>query len=175
MAKKQQTTRRTAQRKFSKHQPARFDLARILVPIDFSEHSKKALEYAVPFARQFGASLELLYVVEPTIYPADFSFGQVGFPNVEEELRTRGYHELEGLITKTIGGRVKARASVRTGKAFFEIDQFAQEQGIGLIIIATHGHTGIEHVLFGSTAEKVIRHAPCPVLVIPAAGKKFVR
>ena len=175
MAKKPQTKRRAARRKTAKRQPARFDVERILVPIDFSEHSKKALEYAVPFARQFGASLELLYVVEPTIYPADFSFGQVGFPNVEEELRTRGHHELGTLIAKTIGGRVKARASVRTGKAFFEIAQFAQEQGIDLIIIATHGHTGMEHVLFGSTAEKVIRHAPCPVLVVPAAGKKFVR
>jgi nucleotide-binding universal stress UspA family protein len=152
-----------------------FDLSRILVPIDFSEHSKKALEYAIPFARQFKASLDLLYVVEPTIYPADFSFGQVGFPNVEEELRTRGHHELQQLITRMIGGRVKARATVRTGKAFFEIDQYAQDEAIDLIIIATHGHTGIEHVLFGSTAEKVIRHAPCPVLVIPAAGKKFVR
>jgi len=175
MAKKSQTTRRAAKRKTAKRPTVRFDLTKILVPIDFSEHSKKALEYAVPFARQFGASLELLYVVEPTIYPADFSFGQVGFPNVEEELRTRGHHELGQLIAKTIGGRVNARASVRTGKAFFEIDQFAQEQGIGLIIIATHGHTGIEHVLFGSTAEKVIRHAPCPVLVIPSVGKKFVR
>lgn len=175
MAKKSQTKRRAARGKAAHPRPGKFDVTKILVPIDFSEHSKKALEYAVPFARQFNASLDLLYVVEPTIYPADFSFGQVGFPNVEEELRTRGHHELTQLITKTISERVTARASVRTGKAFFEIDQFAQEQEIDLIIIATHGHTGIEHVLFGSTAEKVIRHAPCPVLVIPSAGKKFVR
>lgn len=175
MAKKPKTTRRTARGKAAQRRPRRFDLTKILVPIDFSEHSKKALEYAVPFARQFNAALELLYVVEPTIYPADFSFGQVGFPNVEEELRTRGHHELGQLIAKTIGGRVTAHASVRTGKAFFEIAQFAEEQEVDLIIIATHGHTGIEHVLFGSTAEKVIRHAPCPALVIPSAGKKFVR
>lgn len=175
MAKKKQVKRRAARRKAVRRLPQKIDLERILVPIDFSEHSKKALVYAVPFARQFKASLNLLYVVEPTIYPADFSFGQVGFPNVEEELRTRGHHELEQLITKTIGGRVTARATVRTGKAFFEIDQYAQEEEVDLIIIATHGHTGIEHVLFGSTAEKVIRHAPCPVLVIPSVGKKFVK
>ncbi len=172
MAKKQQRRiRGTGKRRV----PLTIDLDTILVPIDFSEHSKKALEYAVPFARQFKASIDLLYVVEPTIYPADFSFGQVGFPNVEEELRVRGHHELEQLIAKTIGGRVKARAVVRTGKAFFEIARYAEEEEIDLIIIATHGHTGIEHVLFGSTAEKVIRHAPCPALVIPSAGKKFVR
>ena len=123
--------------------PKKIDLEKILVPIDFSEHSKKALDYAIPFARQFNATLDLLYVVEPTIYPADFSFGQVGFPNVEEELRTRGTHELQLLIEKRIGGRVKARAVVRTGKAFFEIDRYAQEEEVDLIIIATHGHTGI--------------------------------
>ncbi len=175
MAKKQQVKRRPIRRKAAQRIPRTIDLEKILVPIDFSEHSKKALEYAVPFARQFDASLDLLYVVEPTIYPADFSFGQVGFPNVEEELRVRGHHELEQLIAKVISGRVKARSTVRTGKAFFEIDQYAREEEIDLIIIATHGHTGIEHVLLGSTAEKVIRHAPCPVLVIPSAGKKFVR
>ena len=175
MATKKQVTRKGASRKITRRLPRNIDLDRILVPIDFSEHSKKALEYAVPFAHQFNATLDLLYVVEPTIYPADFSFGQVGFPNVEEELRVRGHHELEQLIVKTIGGRVKARAIVRTGKAFFEIDRYAQEEEIDLIIIATHGHTGIEHVLFGSTAEKVIRHAPCPVLVIPSVGKKFVK
>jgi nucleotide-binding universal stress UspA family protein len=175
MAKKAQVKWRATRRKGVHRLPSKINLERIIVPIDFSEHSKKALEYAVPFARQFGASLELLYVVEPTIYPADFSFGQVGFPNVEEELRTRGKHELGQLIKKMIGRRVKARPVVRTGKAFFEIDRYASEEEVDLIIIATHGHTGIEHVLFGSTAEKVIRHAPCPVLVIPSGGKKFVK
>lgn len=175
MAKLRRVRKGGAPKKAARQLPKKIDLERILVPIDFSEHSKKALEYAIPFARQFNATLDLLYVVEPTIYPADFSFGQVGFPNVEEELRTRGNHELQQLIDKRIGGRVKARAVVRTGKAFFEIDRYAQEEEVDLIIIATHGHTGIEHVLFGSTAEKVIRHAPCPVMVIPSAGKKFVK
>lgn len=72
-------------------------LKRILVPIDFSEYSKNALKYAIPFAEKFHASIDLIYVVEPTIYPADFSFGQIGFPNVEEELRVRGGKELENL------------------------------------------------------------------------------
>jgi nucleotide-binding universal stress UspA family protein len=150
-------------------------LRRILVPIDFSEHSRKALQYAVPFARQFGASLDLLYVVEPTIYPADFSFGQVGFPNVEEELRRRGAAELDDMIKKEIGARVRARKAIRTGKAFYEINQYAAEHDIDLVIIATHGHTGIEHVLFGSTAEKVVRKAPCPVLVVRTGGHEFIR
>jgi nucleotide-binding universal stress UspA family protein len=149
-------------------------LNRILVPIDFSEHSRKALQYAIPFAEQFKASIDLLYVVEPTIYPADFSFGQVGFPNVEDELRQRGAEELKSLIAKEIGKRVPAKQVIRTGKAFYEIREYAREESVDLIIIATHGHSGVEHVLFGSTAEKVVRHAPCPVLVVRMSQKEFV-
>jgi nucleotide-binding universal stress UspA family protein len=149
-------------------------LNRILVPIDFSDHSKNALKYATPFAEQFGASLDLLYVVEPTIYPADFSFGQIGFPNVDEELRLRGCQELQALVERAIGTRVKARFAVRTGKPFYEINQYADEEGIDLIIIATHGHSGVEHILFGSTAEKVVRKAPCPVLVVRTGEHDFI-
>jgi universal stress protein A len=156
------------------HRPP-INIQRILVPIDFSEHSKNALKYAVPFAQQFKASIDLIYVVEPTIYPADFSFGQIGFPNVEEELRTRGIVELENLITKEIAGRVVSRKTVRTGKPFYEINQYALEENISLIIIATHGHTGMEQILFGSTAEKVVRKAPCPVLVVRSGEHEFVQ
>ena len=153
----------------------RLGIHHILVPIDFSEHSKNALQYAIPYAVQFKARLDLLYVVEPTIYPADFSFGQVGFPNIEEELRKRGSEELNALLANEIKGRVPASASVRTGKPFYEINEYASENGVDLIIIATHGHTGVEHILFGSTVEKVVRKAPCPVLVVrdptsPVAG-----
>ncbi len=162
-------------RRTSRSHHSRIELGRILVPIDFSDHSKKALQYAIPFAEQFKASIELLYVVEPTVYPADFSFGQVAFPSVEDELRQRGAEELEALVKKEIGNRVKARPAVRTGKAFNEIDQYATDESIDLIIIATHGHSGMEHVLFGSTAEKVIRYAPCPVLVVRMSEKEFVK
>jgi nucleotide-binding universal stress UspA family protein len=149
----------------------RLGIHRILVPIDFSEHSKNALKYAIPYAVQFRARLDLLYVVEPTIYPADFSFGQVGFPNIEEELRKRGGEELEALLRNEIKGRVPSEAVVRTGKPFYEIFEYAREHNIDLIIIATHGHTGVEHILFGSTVEKVVRKAPCPVLVVPSVGQ----
>ncbi|MBF8248768.1 MAG: uspa domain-containing protein, partial [Bacteroidetes bacterium] len=86
--------------KASSRSSSKIRIRRILVPIDFSEHSKNALIYAIPFSGQFRASIDLLYVVEPAIYPADFSFGQVGFPNVEEELRKRGTEELENLMKK---------------------------------------------------------------------------
>jgi universal stress protein A len=173
--KKVAAKKRAATRKPARKRATSIALQRILVPIDFSEHSKNALKYAIPFAQQFHASLDLLYVVEPTIYPADFSFGQIGFPNVEEELRTRGTQELENLIEKEIAGKVEARRVVCIGKPFYEINLYAEEAKIDLIIIATHGHSGMEQILFGSTAEKVVRKAPCPVLVVRTGEHEFIK
>ena len=174
-AKKVQPKKKAKSRKSRTVKKSPIELKRILVPIDFSEHSKNALKYAIPFAQQFKASIYLIYVVEPTIYPADFSFGQIGFPNVEEELRTRGSEELGHLIKNEIAGKVASSKVVRTGKPFYEIIQYASEESIDLIIIATHGHTGMEHILFGSTAEKVVRKAPCPVLVVRTGEREFVK
>jgi nucleotide-binding universal stress UspA family protein len=173
--KKVQPKRKIPARKANRVRQLSINIQRILVPIDFSEHSKNALKYAISFAQKFKASIDLIYVVEPTIYPADFSFGQIGFPNVEEELRTRGNDELENLITRVIAGKVPSRKIVRTGKPFYEINQYALEENIDLVIIATHGHTGMEHILFGSTAEKVVRKAPCPVLVVRSGEHGLVK
>jgi len=173
--KKSQPRKKTPAKKSKSAKRTPIKLQRILVPIDFSDHSKNALKYATSFALQFKASIDLIYVVEPTTYPADFSFGQIGFPNVEEELRVHGSEELENLITKEIGGKVESCKIVRTGKPFYEINQYAQERDIDLIIIATHGHSGMEHILFGSTAEKVVRKAPCPVLVVRTGEHEFVK
>ena len=70
---------------------------------------------------------------------------------------------------------MSARTAVRTGKPFYEINQYALDERIDLIVIATHGHSGVEHILFGSTAEKVVRKAPCPVLVVRTGEREFVR
>jgi len=141
---------------------------RILVPIDFSTYSKEALEYAIAFGKKFGSELLLLYVVEPAVYPADFSFGQITLPNVEPELFDQGSKELEELVRERIGKSVPARSMVKTGKPFLEILRTAEEESSDMIIIATHGHTGVEHLIFGGTAEKVIRKATCNVLVVRA-------
>jgi universal stress protein A len=138
----------------------------ILVPIDFSVHSKNALKFAVPLAQQFGASLHLVYVVEPTVYPADLGFGQVVLPGVEDELRQKGSEELKALIEREIEGKVDASSSVRTGNPHHEILQEAEEKDVDIIVVATHGHSGVEHMLFGSTADRIVRHAKCPVLTI---------
>jgi nucleotide-binding universal stress UspA family protein len=141
-------------------------LRSILVPIDFSVHSKNALKYAIPLAEQFGASLHLVFVVEPTVYPADLGFGQVVLPGIEEELREKGAEELQALIEREIGARVPATCVVRTGSPHQEILTEAEEKNVDMIVVATHGHSGVEHMLFGSTADRIVRHAKCPVLTI---------
>jgi len=149
-------------------------IKRILVPIDFSEFSKNALRYAVEFAQNTAAvKLYLVYVVEPIIYPADFSMGQVALPSVELEINSRAKEELENLSKKEIPESLSCEIIIKTGKPFVEINETAKEIDADLIIIASHGHTGVEHILFGSTAEKVIRKAPCPVLSLRSPVKGF--
>lgn len=147
-----------------------FSISCILVPIDFSVHSKNALKYALPLAERFKACLHLVYVVEPTIYPADLGFGQVVLPGVEDELREKGGGELEALVEREIGTRVKATTAVRSGNPHQEILREADERGADLIVVATHGHSGVEHMLFGSTADRIVRRSRVPVLIIRPEG-----
>jgi nucleotide-binding universal stress UspA family protein len=164
----------SAAKKSVRHDKSLIGLQSILVPIDFSDNSKKALRYAIPFAQQFKASLTLMYVVEPTIYPSDFGFGQVGFPNVEKELQEKATEEMRQLIATLIPSTVQSYSVVDSGIPFVEITSYAQKKNVDLIIVATHGTTGVEHILFGSTAEKIIRKSPCPVLVIRAEEHDFI-
>ena len=147
-------------------------IKRIMVPIDFSDYSKRALKYAVDFAKQFNSKMFLIYVVEPIIYPADFSMGQVAIPSADLDMQSRASEELMNLA-KTIGSGLHVETIIKTGKPFIEIIDTAKEKDVDLIIMATHGHTGVEHLLFGSTAEKVVRKAPCPVLTLREPIKGF--
>jgi nucleotide-binding universal stress UspA family protein len=139
---------------------------RILVPIDFSEHSRDALRYAVDLGAIFDSELILVFVVESMGYPADLGYGQVAIPQIERELTERGRAELERLAREAVGGVLAVKIHVPAGRPFVEIIKAAREFEADMIVIATHGHTGVEHILFGSTAEKVVRKAPCPVLVV---------
>jgi len=152
-----------------------FEIKKVLVPIDFSDYSKSSLKYAVNFAKNFNASLVLVYVVEPVIYPPDFSMGQIAIPAAGIEMGKRAKEELNKLAEKEIPSDLNVKKIIKTGKPFVEIVETAAEEDVDLIIIATHGHTGVEHILFGSTAEKVVRKAPCPVLTLrePAKGFRF--
>ncbi len=149
-------------------------LKKILVPQDFSEYSLHALKYAVTFAELFKSELIVLHIVEPIVYPADFSFGQVSIPAMEEEIRKHSEEQLNELVEREIPAGIRATPMIRVGKPFIEIVEVAKGENADLIVISSHGRTGMDHVLFGSTADKVVRKAPCPVLTIRPHEHEFV-
>jgi universal stress protein A len=149
-----------------------FKLKKILVPVDFSECSKKALQYAIAFARQFGASLTLLHVVQINFVGGEF--GSIDYPLLETELKESRSKLLDRLVRDEIDGDVPANALMRVGQPLAEIVRAAKESDIDLIIISTHGHTGLKHVFLGSTAESVVRYAPCPVLTVREQEHEFI-
>ena len=153
--------------------PALLKIKSILVPVDCSVPSEKALAYAVPFARQFGAKLTLLHVVEPVATP-DFTGA---FPLVleDDKVQAECKRHLERVVADLqIEPRLVERVLVRHGRSFNEIAETARTLKVDLIIIATHGYTGLKHALLGSTTERVVRHAPCPVLVVREGEHEFI-
>lgn len=152
----------------------RFDLKSILVPIDFSADSRKALRYAAAFARQFNAKITLLHVVIPIPASTEYPYGPVAMQFQDESTVRTIKDQLLTLGRKEAGDRM-SQAVVRCGPAFDEISRAAKELHIDLIVLSTHGYTGLSHILLGSTAERVVRHAPCPVLIVRERGREFVR
>ena len=149
------------------------EIKKILVPIDFSDYSKNAFRYSIEFCKCFEPEIILIYVIEPVVYPPDFSLGQIAFPTVDMQLDKRAQEELDKLAKAEIPAGQKIRTIVKTGKPFIEIVDTAYEEDVDLIIISSHGHSGVQHILFGSTAEKVVRRAPCPVLTVRDPVKGF--
>lgn len=139
----------------------------ILVPTDFSDPSMRALDYAVALAKPFKAQLTLLYVVEPITYasPADLYAGvasQLGELITEQRRSSRKkLSEMQASLAKK---GVAVQAVMREGLAHQEIVETAKKLKVDLILLATHGRTGLSHLLMGSVAERVVRTAPCPVL-----------
>jgi nucleotide-binding universal stress UspA family protein len=150
-----------------------FSLRAILVPIDFSECSRKAVQYAVPLARQFNSSLLLVHVM-PVHYFVGSEFGPVDVPVPEQELRENSERALTRFAREEIGGAVPVTTRVCRGQPVHEIVTLAREAGVDLILLSTHGHTGLKHVLLGSVTENVVRYAPCPVLVVRVRQHEFV-
>ena len=149
-------------------EPPVFRLKEILVPVDFTECTEKALFYAIPFARQFGATVTLLHVLEQAFVPAT-EFGMV----VDVDVSKDAIRELEK-IRDRVAKQVKCRLMMRQGGAEYEIINAAKELDCDLIILGTHGRTGVDRLLMGSTAEKVVRKAGCPIFVVRPHERDFV-
>ena len=134
----------------------------ILVPLDFSAPSRKALAFAVSLARLFKAKLTVLHVVEPAATPE-----MAALVWEDEKSRAVARTSLAQLLETThVPRRLVETTLVRFGRAFHEITEAARTRKVDLIVISTHGHTGLKRALLGSTTERVVRHASCPVFVV---------
>src|SRR5436190_10837925 len=140
-------------------------LSQILVPVDFSKESEPTIGYATALAEAFDAGIHLLSVIEPY----SFMSGMDDMPflyhsDLEVAKITQG--ELKELAQRAIPPDLTATLSVRRGKPAQVISSTARKLAIHLIVMSSHGRTGLKRLLLGSTAEQVVRHAPCPVLVL---------
>ena len=136
-------------------------MAKLLVPIDFSPHAEKALHYAVALAARFGSEITLVHIIEQLVYPGDWLVPMLTTSEFPRETREKLENRLKAMADPFAAG---TKRIVRIGRAWQEIVEIAREQAADLIVMGTHGYTGLRHVLLGSVAEKVLRHSPCPVL-----------
>ena len=149
-------------------------LKKLLVADDFSEHSGIALQYAAEFARAFDASVIVCHVVEGASILAQMPPGGEGYfpPNLAELQEEAAGKLLQQRLEEF--GLANADVRIPAGKPFVEIVRLAKEENADLIITGTHGRGAIAHMLMGSTAEKVVRKAPCPVLTVRSGEHEFV-
>lgn len=147
---------------------------RILVPIDFSDHSKEALRYARELAVRYDAHLQLLHVVQQIMLPSFYIPGAPGvFPTNFQAIEGTAEQNLEDLM-KAPGPEVPFEVHVLTAPPAMGIADFAASHDTDLIVIATHGLTGLDRILAGSTAEGVTRLARCPVFTVKSFGKQLL-
>jgi len=153
-----------------------FMFKKILFCTDFSENSDYAFTYALDLARNYQSRLLILHVTPETIHPEQLSIYLT--PEKLEELKVSQEKALEQDFKthylEKMGEFKNVQVIYREGKPFYEIIQVARKETADLIAMGTHGGTGLDHVLLGSTAEKVVRKSPCPVLTVRLPGKQFV-
>ncbi len=139
----------------------------ILAPTDFSKHAETAVRYACGLAEKFGARLHLLHVLNDFVpVGPDPMLAAVLPPEYYRDSEQASYEALKTLLQPSWGRPASVEAAVRWGVPDAVIVDHAKAQAVDLIVIATHGRTGLSHVLLGSVAERIVREAPCPVLTI---------
>jgi nucleotide-binding universal stress UspA family protein len=146
------------------------NITKILVPIDFSPHADRAFGYATALARRLGAELTLVHVVEDPFATGAWG-AETYIPNIGELLQNliaAAERQLTTLKDGAAAQGVRVKTAVITGRPAQSIIEHADTEGCDLIVIGTHGRTGLAHVVMGSVAERVLRKAPCPVLTVRA-------
>ena len=143
-------------------------LRKILVPIDFSACSMKGLAYAKTLAKEFDATLVLLHSIHLQFYVSSDEYARYDLPLLMQQAEKAAREQMRDLVRKTDWEGIKVEPSLQIGHAGDQICARAQDYGADLIVTSTHGTTGFKHILLGSTAEYVVRHASRPVLVVPS-------
>jgi nucleotide-binding universal stress UspA family protein len=146
---------------------------RILVPVDFSEYTDEIVTCAVELAKRFGSEIHLFHVVPSMTHLTHYEsfLASETVVSIEKGIQ----EEVEKDLRRTARGieGIPVTKAVRTGTPFVEIIDYVRQNDIGLIVMGTHGRGGLEHILIGSVAEKVVRKSPCPVLTIRPKDKQF--
>ena len=144
-------------------------IKRVLIPTDFSETSTAAVNYGVDLAERYDASLHLVHVIEKSAIPPEPEFPLGIF-----EGQTVARERLVAVLNAAQRKAFRADVAVKIGHPSLEIVRYAKEHDIDLIVMGTHGRSGVSHLLMGSVAEKVVRNAPCPVLTVRHPEREFV-
>ncbi len=148
-------------------------IRRVLFPTDFSEHADHAWTYALTFAREFDAELDLLHVLAPPPRLTEAYAAQIDPEKLLESYRAEAAAAMERLLQDAKNRGLVCRSEIRVGVDFREIIDYARAAAVDMIVMATHGRTGLAHALMGSVAEKVVRKATCPVLTVKHPDMKF--
>ena len=140
----------------------------ILLPTDFSDCANYALSYATSLARQFGARIICVHVVEPVVPTVGYTGITEPLPiaDISDQLEDSATRELPKIAECEECSGLDVEEVIAHGDAAAEIVRVAKEREVDLIVLSSHGRTGLGRILFGSTAEAVVRHASCPVLVV---------
>ena len=138
----------------------------ILIPVDFSQPSKRAMAWAFEYAQHVPVNLHVLHVVERHMQLSDLSAGMDALKAELEEIRTEAEQQLSQLASAQRQSVGTIRQHVATGKPAAEIVRVATELGVDMVVMGTHGLTGVERVIIGSVAEQVVRKAPCTVVAV---------
>ncbi len=142
------------------------DFSTILVAIDFSDSSDNAFNLALNMARKYSAKLELVHVINEPVDLRGFYVPHISFEKLEEEIEEGARKMMESFCRRHLADYENFESHIVAGLPYEQILQQAQDLGADLVILGTHGRTGLDHVLFGSTAEKVVRRSPVPVLTV---------
>lgn len=140
--------------------------ATILFATDFSENSELAFDYAMTLARQFSAKVEIVHVINEPVDLRGFYVPHVSFDNLEKEIEEGAEKMMDKFCRAKLADFTDFTTHICTGVPYEEILRKATETEASLIVLGTHGRSGLDHLLFGSTAERVVRQATCPVLTV---------